>query len=359
LNLDSIIRLTVTQQSVKMTQAGFDVPLIAGYHTHGSSLVSEHYDAQELLQAGFTVDDPIYLAAARLKMQMPAPATFKIGRLASREPADFVDGLSAIYNADSNFYGLLLADPSPEIVLKTAEWVESKRLMFGVDLSDPAVAKKAEPAMVKEGKIGKEAAVTINDIGMLLRERAFKRTFAAYHPNAKAKFAAAWMGHMFPSPPGKATWAFKTLAGVEPYALSASEATALKEKNISPYVNIKGVNFTMFGTVASGELINSIRGADWLITRVQERMLGLLIKNPKIPYSEKGADLVRSELDAQLKEGIAMGVVASDPKPTISVPKIAEISDMDRGKFVLPNVSFGCSIEGAIQELHISAVVSF
>jgi hypothetical protein len=342
MNLNSVIDVQITQNSVHMSQAGFGGIMLLGFHTAGPDLSHEYSDAQEMLGNGFKKDDPLYVAACRLKMQSPAVTTFKVGRRSSKEAKTIVDDLNALYEADSSFYGLCLDTQAPEIVMPTAEWVESKRMLFGVDLSDPAAAKR-------------ESA---NHIGVKLKDKGFKRTFVSYHPNAGANFAAAWMGKLFPTPPGYATWDFKQLTGVETYKLSTFEAAALEKNRINPYVSIKDVGITLFGKTCSGERIGVVRGVDWLHARMEERIFMLFVKNPKIQYSEKGIDLVRSEIMAQLEEGIAAGVIAPSPKYEVSAPKVEDISPLDRAEGVLPNVTFNAPLLGAIHAVKVRGVIS-
>jgi hypothetical protein len=82
------------------------------------------------------------------------------------------------------------------------------------------------------------------------------------------------------------------------------------------------------------------------------------LKNKKIPYTDKGVDLVRCEIMAQLKEAITVGVLASQPEPTVHAPKVADIPDLDKSKRLLPNVSFSGTFAGAIHALKINGVVS-
>lgn len=82
MSLDTIVDLTITVQSSAPTRAGFGTPLIAAYHTAWSDRVREYRNADDMLEDGFTTDDPAYGAALALKSQKPAPKTFKVGRRA-------------------------------------------------------------------------------------------------------------------------------------------------------------------------------------------------------------------------------------------------------------------------------------
>jgi hypothetical protein len=322
MSLDSIVEVNITNQSVSMSQAGFGVPLILGpSRIEGETKVDIYSDLSEMLNDGFKTDSPLYRSALKLKSQSPCVTTFKIGQ----------GDLNAVYEADSSFYGLLLAEPTPELILKTAEWAENKRVLLGVDTKD---------------------------FDNPLKEKSYRYTFSMYHPDPKEYAAAAFMGKLFPTQPGEATWAFKSLSSVKQYSLSTGQASQLDANNINRYTTINDVGVTLQGKCASGEYIDTIRGIDWLHARLQERIFMLLLKNKKIPYTDKGVDLVRCEIMGQLKEAISAGVLASQPEPTVSAPKVADIRDDDKAKRLLPNVSFSGTLAGAIHALKIEGVVS-
>lgn len=324
MNLDSIINLSITSESVQMSQAGFGMPQILGKSAPWPELVRAYADPSEMLTDGFKKDDPLYRAALKLKSQSPCVKSFKIGH----------GDLNALYEADSNFYGLMLAEPTPEAILETAEWAESKRILFGADISK------------------------MDDLPKTLKQKGFNRTFAFYHPDPTEHAAAAFIGKLFPTQPGEATWAFKSLATVSPCPLSTQQAAELDAHNMNRYVRINDVGVTLHGKCVSGEYIDTVRGIDWLYARIQERIFMLLRKNPKIPYTEKGVDLVRCEVMAQLKEAVVVGVLAAFPEPTVSAPRVVDISELDKAKRILPNVSFTACLAGAIHALEIRGVVS-
>lgn len=321
MSLDSIVNVTITNESVSMSQAGFGVPLILGESAPWKEKVRIYSDLSGMLKDGFQTDSPLYQSALKLKSQSPCVTIFKIAQ----------GDLNAVYEADSSFYGLLLAEPTPELILKTAEWAETKRVLLGVDTQS---------------------------FDNPLKEKNYKYTFSMYHPDPKEYAAAAFMGKLFPTQPGEATWAFKSLSGVKQYNLSTGQASQLDANHINRYTTINNVGVTLQGKCASGEYIDTIRGIDWLRARLQERIFRLLLKNKKIPYTDKGVDLVRCEIMGQLKEAINAGVLASYPEPSVNAPKVADISDDHKADRFLPNVSFSGTLAGAIHALKIEGVVS-
>lgn len=86
MSLDSIVSVTITTGTSAVSQAGFGVPMIVGYHAEFADLVRT-YDAADGLTAltsdGFSSSDPIYLAAQALLAQNPKVSEFKVGKLST------------------------------------------------------------------------------------------------------------------------------------------------------------------------------------------------------------------------------------------------------------------------------------
>ena len=60
MSLDSIVNVSITNQSVSMTQAGFGVPLILGKSAPWKEKVRIYSDPSEMLNDGFKDGDPLY-----------------------------------------------------------------------------------------------------------------------------------------------------------------------------------------------------------------------------------------------------------------------------------------------------------
>jgi hypothetical protein len=186
---------------------------------------------------------------------------------------------------------------------------------------------------------------TTNNIAIDCASKKNDRVFCIHSPNEEY-LASAWMGKMFPEAPGSSTWAFRMLKEVKPYGLTTTQATELEQANINRYINIKGEGVTLEGKMSSGKFIDITCGIDWLHVRIQERLFRLLMINKKIPYTLKGIDLVRSEIIAQLKEGIYQGLIAAEPEPQVSTPSIEDIDVSMRDGRVLPKIRFNGRLAG-------------
>lgn len=260
---------------------------------------------------------------------------------ASANPGVATD-LAAIRAEDSDWYGLALDSNSEAEVLAAAAWAEAEKIIFGANTADH----------------GAKDAVITTDVMSDLETAAYARTFCMWSGSILSYAGAAWLGKCLPFDPGSETWAFKTLAGVAVDNLTTAEQTAIRNKTGNYYTEVAGVNITRPGWTAAGEFIDITRYVDFLGARLQENCFSLFVNNVKLPYTDASVDLVRAEILAQLRRGIAAGAIAADPEPTVTAPKVADIAAADRAARHLPDVTFTAQLAGAIHSLTITGTLS-
>ena len=88
-DLDDIVSVTITAETLTPDQTNFGIPLIAGYFptTVFPERVRSYRSAAEMVSDGFGANDPIVRAAQRL-IQNPKVSQFKIGRRANAMSQD-------------------------------------------------------------------------------------------------------------------------------------------------------------------------------------------------------------------------------------------------------------------------------
>ncbi|MCA9508966.1 MAG: DUF3383 family protein [Myxococcales bacterium] len=349
MSLDSIVRISISMKNVQMTQAGFGVPLIiaetdwpervrvlstiADFPVIKTAEQGSNKKETKLSDKKLTTDSALYKIAKLVLMQNPRVSKVKIGKREEKESVE--EAFNNIVKEDSDFYGVLIVKKSNEDIQSLARAIEGKRFLAGIDVDaqDEAILNK-------------------------LKDKGFRNLFAIYAPEKEQFLAAAWISKMLSLAPGSASWAFKSLDGVSPCKLDSDTTEKLKKANINRYIGVSGQGITLDGRVVKGEYIDVIHGIDWLQVRIQERLLRLLVLNPKIPYTLKGIDLVRCEILAQLKEGIYCGLLAADPEPHVSIPDLDIIDAQKRERRILPDVRFGARLASAIHEIEIQGNVS-
>lgn len=276
---------------------------------------------------------------------MPNPAHLKILDVTT-DPGIATD-LSAIEALDSSsWYGLSLDYAGKATSTATAAWVEARRKLCILDVSDSECV---------------DNAVT-SDLGSALKTSAYARTATIFCQNKLLSYAGvAWFGQRLTTTPGAANWAFVTLAGVPASLLTDGQKTILLGKKINTYAPLAGLNSTQNGFTSSGEFIDTTHGSDWLQARMQERIF-ITIKNAsdagrKIPYTDSGVDVLRAAGLAVLNEAVINGFLAADPPPTMSFPKVKDISPVDRANRTVPDGAFDGTLAGAVNSLTINGTL--
>ena len=253
--------------------------------------------------------------------------------------SSLVTDLTAIETYYSDFYGLILAEcPSKARITAIAAHVETQERIFG------AVSHDEE-----NGVTGSTTSVAhaLNAAGYL-------RTFLLFSRDQAAHGAATWMARGFGRDPGSSQWAYKALPGVTVDTFTKTFTTELDANKANWYEEVAGLAITQKGTMAGGEWIDAIRGRDWLVARLRERIFGLLANAEKIPYTDAGANQIGSVIGSVLAEGVGKNYLAADPAPVWTVPLVADVADSFKIARRLPDVNFAATLAGAIIAVNIT-----
>ena len=272
--------------------------------------------------------------------------TYEVDRTLLDTSDDTVDaGVVADYNAIQNenddFYSVHLASQSSAEVLALAAIIETQVKLMVVTSQDTDIPKAAG-----------------GDLASALQTASFARSGLLFHTKAHQYGGPAWAGVMLPKDPGSATWKFKQLAAVDVTVLTTTEQSNLKGKNANRYVQVSGINITCEGVSSAGEFVDITRGVDWLRSRLQERIFAKLANLDKVPFTDDGIGIVENEVRGQLDDAIAVGLLAADPPPTVTVPLASEVPFVDKAARLLRDVNFAATLAGAIHNLEITGAVT-
>lgn len=264
---------------------------------------------------------------------------------ASTDPGIATD-LAAINGADSDWYGLVLDNNSKAEGLAAAAWAEANGKLF--------VAQSADSAC--------KDSLSTTDVIASMKTSAYARSGAVFHPSIgtlTSWLAAGLLADRLPDTPGSDTWAYKTVSGVDAYALTDTERTNLLAKNATIYTVISGIACTEGGKVAAGEWFDVVRGLDWMKARIRERIFGVLIAAKKVPFTDPGISLLAGEVRAQLRTAITVGLLTDDPAPVVTQPKASAISAVNRqARKLTPGIEFNARLAGAIHTLDVTGTVT-
>lgn len=318
--------------------------IVAGLVTALNGVSSKNYTAAATGTAGSQVVTVTATAAADwFSIEILDPTLLAI-KQTHTDPGIATD-LAAIQVENDTWYALHTMYNSKAYVLAAAAWIETQSKIYLVDVNETQAITVA---------VGSSPTDTLYALFALT----YNRTAGSYYPSPAAMFSAAWLGRVLPDDPGSATWKFKTLAGIAAVNLTSTHETNLRARKANCYETIAGVNKTWEGTVAGGTFgfIDTTRGLDWLSDDMTKGVYGAMSGSEKVPYTNAGLALVRNEIKASLKRAFGMGIINDDY--VIEMPSISSISSSDKALRRLPNVKWSASLQGAIHEVVISAVVS-
>lgn len=346
--LKDIVEVNITRQTTSVAVAAFNVPLIlsqfATNKTNPAFTRARVYGSvAEMARDGWTSTDEVYKIANAIFSQNPSVNKIVVGRKDSND-ATIDAALNAIANENNDWYGIVVDQSLVSSFADVASWVETAKKfaifwITDVNTYDPSKS---------------------TDLASVLKLANRNRSAVVWHatPAGGADYPdAAWMGEGFPYEPGTSTWAYKTLNGVTPDTLLASQETALKNKNCNYYMTVGGVSITQEGKVASGEYIDIIIGTDWIEARLREAVYSALVNNRKIPYDDTGIAMIEGLVKGVLNEAASKGILQAD-SIAVTVPKYADIPQADKLARKFPDVKFSALYQGAIHSVTINGTIS-
>lgn len=260
--------------------------------------------------------------------------------------------IAAVSDVNDSWYCLILTSKTKADILQAAAYIEGVMKIFIADSDDSDVPTTAT-----------------TDVMSLLKSLGYNRSALLYtlsSSNLQNGPGAGWAGGQLPQVPGSNTWKFKQIANIAPDAFTGTQRNTIIGnppagiigKNGNVYETVGGVNITEEGWMASGRFIDVTIGIDWLKTEIQTNIYQLLVSNPKIPYTNKGATLIYGAILQAIKQGIANGLIDGGSPYEITTPDVLSESANDRANRYYPDVSFECRFAGAFHFIKVSGVVT-
>lgn len=347
--LSDVVNITITRATATPTQVSFnDLIIVAEFLAAvQSDRVAIYNSLTELTDAGFGTTDVVYLAAAAVWSQNPAPKQIYVGRkLTGVDGSEtWTECLTALKAFNNDWYGMIVGTRTLADQELVAAWVESNGKLCIMASNDANILDSG----------------STDDLAYNLSNSSYARSACIYHSTADLSSSdewadAAWMGKMFPKDPGSATWAYKTLAGVAVDTLTTTQIAAVLAKNGNVYIQTAGNNNTYKdGTVGEGEYIDIIRGTDWLAARMAERIYTRIINEDKVSYTDGGIAGIEGDMRAQLDDAVSVGLLNEDY--ITSVPKAADVSAADKGNRTLNNATFIGTYQQAIHAVNVTGTI--
>lgn len=364
-NLDRIVNITIELQTVVSSGASFDTILIVGPGpknpvVDGPADFSAYTSLGGVNAAGWVSEgesaDPVGIAARIAFSQTVKPAKVFIavqkpvdpqpepmeGEVTLEEPTVTLSRAEAA----SNGWYVALAAGIPEDDLETmAEWTEAREKMFGYAYADP----DNDP---------------VSDIYYRTFGICYGEAENAADPYKHVAMAVRFLNYQA----GSETWVNKSLASVSISSFTDAQMTVLEDASTSYYIKVGDTGLVQGGKVRAGEWIDVIRFRDWLKNDMQLRIINLLVKRPKIPYTDKGMGMVRNQMIASLNAGTRVGGIDEDkydeednliPGFTTHVPLAASLTDEQKKSRKLNDCGFTAMLAGAIHAVKVNGSLAY
>lgn len=315
---------------------GFGKPLILGTSANGT--VYKSYADLAGVAADFANTTEEYKAAAAIFGQGDdSPAEIAIITRKTADPAETLDDIiPKLFLED--WYFLIFTGTDSADVIKIADAVEadnSRQFFF-------RSSNKTTLAAVLVGK--------------------YKRTTGFYHTDVANYPEAAWIGKAGAAPVGSVTWKFKTLTGIVPLALNATELSDIHALGANTYVMKAGINQTSEGKTVSGEYIDNVHAQDYVKFSIENGVQTLLSTQDKVPYDDTGIAQIESVVRTVLQRAWQQGIIAtvdSVGQYGTSFLTRAETDAADRASREYNGGTFWFDLAGAIHKTTIRGVVRF
>lgn len=246
--------------------------------------------------------------------------------------------LSLFEAADQDWYGLAIDATNKTDILAAAAWLATRRKLGSFVSPDSAC--------------GDGGSTT--DVMAAAKAAGYLRAHIAYHPQVGSTLGIGHLAGRMTADPGSDTWAFKRVIGTTARPLSTTAANAIRAKFGNYYVDIvMGEPSTLWGYTSGGQYADTIRGIDWLHSEISRAVWRKLATNPKIPYTDAGADTLRAAVFDRLEAGVRVGFLV-EGSVDVTATKAAAQADADRAARRFRGIAGRATLAGAIHETDIS-----
>lgn len=319
----------ITQKQVAGT-AGFGVPLIIQGMGTVAKEYAEYGSLDEVMEAGFTQDHPIYGQCLKLFMQNDRPAKVAI-------------------------------------CVGTGKVTETLNLIKGKDFrrvipifgdGDDALKDLAAYIETTEDKM---LIIKVADVSELSAIGKLDRTMAVVYAGSDEGVEGALVGATAGLTVGSFTYKNVIIKGIEPDPLTDAQIEAVHKAGGICIVRKAGDIVTSEGTVMSGEYADIIDSKDYIIKNIAYKSQKLLNSSPKLAFDNTGISQLEGVVTNVLKDASIMGIIAVDddgvPLYSTDFDSREETSGADRASRTYKGGRFSFDLAGAIHYATINGTI--
>jgi hypothetical protein len=320
------------------------------------------YSSPEEVAADFAAGDEAYKAALVAFAQNPRPIAMKVGYVQLDSAPTAVElqaQLDLIYAADQDFYFITIEDTLRDTTQLQGliDWVEAKPKQALLDTNDADVLLS-----------GSSASLPATNKG------AVERTSFFYHADPLEYPAVALAARLstfnFDQSNSAYTAKYKKLQGVTVSDLTSAQvqaatgftpqlgqATATGHMT-NVYIDIGGQPFVVEGsTLTPNVFIDTLHAADYIVARTEEEMLGVLLNNNRVPFTDEGMEMLAGAVRTVMAQARTAGLVADDVNPEtgeyepsviITVPSALSVPESQRVARIAPSIDCQFRYAGAV-----------
>lgn len=337
LNLDQIVDISVEVSPLAAPRATFNVALFIGTKT-GIIDTTERLrlftSADEVLEAGYLVTDPEYIAASIYFSQSPSPRRLYIGYqdLTVSPEETPVEALTACRAKNYDwYYAVCLAGVKADHVA-CAAYLES---------ASPS-SVYAYTTTDADCLLG---ATSPDNIFEALKALSYARTIGQYATTQTAAYPnniyaiCAILGYACGQNSGLAgsafTLKFKPEVGIAVEPLTQAQVTNIEGQNGNVYVSYGNYyNFFEQGKMANGDFLDERVNIDMLVNNIQLSVLDLLNATPKIPQTDSGVNEIINAINQACEQAVSVGFLASGTWTGIDVLNLKYGDTLPKGYLV-------------------------
>lgn len=334
LNLYSIVDVQVLISPLSAPRSTFNQGLIIG-STDNISTVTRlklYTTAAEVLDDGFIITDPEYIAASIYFSQSPMPDKLWIGRQDTGAGESCVDALLACREKNVDWYMAVCLNAAYADHIACAAYAETATppSIYGFTTSDPEVLTG----------LGSPP-----DIFTYLKSLNYKRSIGQYattqsdvYPNNIYAIVAI-MGYAMGQNSGLAnsafTLKFKQEIGIATEPLVPTDINVVEGNYGNLYLSF-GNYYSIFeqGKMTNGSFFDELINLDMLVNNMQLTIMDLLYQNPKIPQTDSGVTQLMQACNEACEESVRLGFLGPGTWTGVNVLNLKTGDALPRGYLV-------------------------
>ena len=339
-NINDIV-INISMNTKPLSVKGFGLPLILGKGSGNLvGVYGEYSEPEELIGAGFELEDDEYKLASAMFAQSPRPGKIAIYRRSSTTAID--KALADLVQTNNDWYVLHITEKDKDSLHSAGDFALINRKMFFGCSDDLSVLNDRN---------NNREAYMIQNVGGF-------------------SYDAAWVGEGLPHPIGSITWKYRTPTGVLPSMFSTTELNEIRSKNGQTFTEQSGIIYSNEGITTGGEYIDNMMSCDFVHARLEEALFSLKIKSGKVSMDDEGLEMIESamrgvfKLCGKQKIIAAVGSEADMEKSDegkymyqIWVPLRSEIPANDRAERKATGIRFKFTVAGAVHSTEINGII--